>query len=510
MVSITPARGPATEETPWITRQLLRLGESIAREAWQPARLAMGGLRGAGWRFARIAWLAGRGILRDQCLLRSQALTYITVLSLVPLLALTFAVAKGLDFYAVLRHDVIEPFLDRTFGTLPVPGEAVASAEGGLAMRMALDQVLNFVDGTKFSALGVVGLLALLYTGLKLLGAVEQAFNDIWDAPRPRTLLRKVSDYLAMVVVTPILLLAATALTTAAHRSDFAQFLRDSAGMGVVLDVLLRMAPLAALWASFTFLYFAMPNANTRLSSAALGGFVAGLLWQGALLLHIQFQVGVAGYSAIYASFAALPIFLVWVNVSWVIVLLGAELCFAHQSEPSYAEAPSAKPSSPALWITAGLRAVLRIATDFAAARPPRTSTAIAEDLALPEPRVAGSLALLERAGILAVADHQGESCWIPARDPATVRVKDVLDALRRIGPPVDLAPRTNSDLVADRVLAGLESELDASDHNRTLRELADEVLATPEPAEPVRVAAPPGDAPGTPARARSARPNAG
>ncbi len=509
MVAIITPRGTSAEDTPWFTQQLLRLGESIAHAAWRPARLSMGGLRGRGWRYARIGWLAGRGVLRDQCLLRAQALTYITVLSLVPLLALTFAVAKGLDFYTVLVHDVIEPFLDRTFGYLPQPGEGVASTESGLAMRMAIDQVLTFVNGTKFSALGIVGLLALLYTGLKLLGAVEQAFNDIWDAPRPRTLMRKISDYLAMVVVTPILLLAATALTTAVHRSDFALFLRDSAGLGLVLDIALRVAPLAALWASFTFLFFAMPNANTKLSSAALGGFVAGILWQGALLLHIQFQVGVAGYSAIYASFAALPIFLVWVNVSWVIVLLGAEICFAHQSEPSYAEAPSAKPSDPALWITAGLRAVLRIATDFTAARPPRTSTAIAEDLALPEPRVAGSLALLEHAGILAVADHQGEACWIPARDPATVRVKDVLDALRRIGPPVDLAPRTTSDLVADRMLAGLESEVRASDYNRTLRELAEEVLATPEPAEPVRVAA--AHAPDSQgSRARPGRSNAG
>jgi len=510
MASIHSRRAPSEDDTHWLTEHLLRLGESIAREAWQRERLSAGGLRGRAWRLARIGWLAGRGVLRDNCLLRAQALTYITVLSLVPLLALTFAIAKGLDFYTVLIHDVTVPFLDRTFGALPEPGAGVADPESGLAMRVAIEQVLVFVEGTKFSALGVVGLIALLYTGLKLLGAVEQAFNDIWDAPRPRTLMRKVTDYLAMVVVTPILLFAATALTTAAHRSEVAAFLRDSAGMGVVLDIALRLAPLVALWASFTFLYIAMPNANTKLSSAALGGFVAGVLWQGALLLHIQFQVGVAGYSAIYASFAALPIFLVWVNVSWIIVLLGAELCFAHQSEPSYAEAPSAKPSDPALWITAGLRAVLRISTDFTAARPPRTSTAIAEDLALPEPRVGGSLALLEHAGILAVADHEGQSCWIPARDPATVRVKDVLDALRRVGPPVDLAPRTNSDIIADRMLAGLEGELAASDYNRTLRDLALEVLATPELAEPVRVAVgsatPDAQAPGR----RAGRSNAG
>lgn len=489
------------DSTPWFSRQLLRVGEAVAREAWRPTRLAAKGLTGGGWRLVRIAWLAGRGILRDQCLLRASALTYITVLSLVPLLALAFAVAKGFGFYANLVHDVIGPFLDRTFGPLPAPGAGVTTTESGLAMRMAIDQVLGFVESTKFSALGIVGLLALLYTGLKLLGAVEQAFNDIWDAPRPRSLMRKISDYLAMVVVTPILLFAATGFTTAAHGSAFARFLREHVGLGEVLDVTLRLAPLFALWASFTFLYYAMPNARTKFSSAALGGLVAGLLWQAALLLHIQFQVGVAGYSAIYAGFAAVPIFLVWVNVSWVIVLLGAELCFAHQSEPSYAEAPSAKPADPAVAITAGLRAVVRIATSFAAARPPQTSSAIAEELALPEPAVVHSLSQLARAGILALAEHDGEPCWMLARDPSTVRVKDVLDALRRSGARVDLAPRNAADVIADRTLNGLETELEQSSHNRTLRELADEALATPEPRA---IDAARAELPGAAARART------
>jgi len=470
------------DDAPWLRKRLLAFGETVALEAWRPAHLAATGLRGLGWRLLRVGWLAGRGTLRDQCLLRASALTYITVLSLVPLLALSFAVADGFGFYAALEHDVISPFLDRTFGLLPKPGDGVASAESGLAMRMAINQVLAFVDGTDFSALGIFGLLALLWTGLKLLGAVEQAFNDIWDAARPRTLMRKVADYMAMVVVTPIFIFAAAAITTAAQGSSFARFLRENAGMGVVIDVGIQVAPLLALWGSFTFLYYAMPNARTQFSSAAIGGIVAAVLWQSALLLHIKFQVGVAGYSAIYSSFAAVPIFLVWVNVSWVIVLLGAELCFAHQSEPSYPEAPSARPADPALGVNAGLRAIVRIATSFAGGEAPRTSTAIAEELALPEPAVGNALALLVRAGILAMGENEDEPIYMFARDPGTIRVKEVLDALRRSGAGVDLEPRTASDVVADRTLSGLEAEFVASPHNRTLRELAELTSTTPDP----------------------------
>jgi len=477
------------DDAPWLRARLLALGETVAGEAWQPARLRASGLRATGWRIVRVAWLAGRGTLRDQCLLRASALTYITVLSLVPLLALSFAIAKGFGFYHAFVHDVISPFLDRTFGPSKIPGVGSAPAESGLAMRDAIDQVLGFVDGTKFGALGIVGLLALLWTGLKLLGAVEQAFNDIWDAARPRTLMRKVADYMAMVVVTPIFIFAAAGITTAAQGSSFARFLRESAGLGVVIDVGIQVAPLLALWASFTFLYFAMPNARTKFSSAVLGGFVAAVLWQSALLLHIKFQVGVAGYNAIYSSFAAVPIFLVWVNVSWVIVLLGAELCFAHQSEPTYPEAPSARPSDPSLGVKAGMRAVVRLATSFAAGERPRTSSSIAEELTLPEPAVGNALALLVRAEILAMAEQDDEQVYVLARDPGTIRVKEVLDALRRAGIGVDLAPRMASDVVADRTLAGLEAEFVASPHNFTLRQLAEQTMSTPDPRlEPIAI----------------------
>ncbi len=472
-------------EVPWLQRQMLRLGESVALEAWRLERLKAKGLRGTVWRMARVAWLAGRGFLRDQCLLRASALTYITMLSIVPLLALGFAVAKGFGFYSMLKTDTINPFLNRTFGTLPEAGTEIGTAESGLVMRMAIDQILGFVDGTKFSALGIVGLVLLVWAGLKLLGSVEKAFNDIWGVPRPRTLMRKVADYLAMVVVTPILLLAATGITSAAQGSAFAGFLREDVGLGGLMELGVELVPLVALWAAFTFVYYAMPNARTRFSSAVLGGLVAALLWQGALMLHIRFQIGVASYSAIYAGFAALPIFLVWINVSWVVVLLGAELCFAHQSEPSYHEAPRAQPTDPAVVVTTGLRAAVRIATAFVAGAPPRTTEALALDLALPEPKVSEALAELERNGILLLTEQGEETVWVFARDPTTVRVKEVLDTLRRACGKVDLPPNSPCDVLADRSLSGLETEAASSRYNRTLRELAEEAIAA-------------GDVPGT------------
>jgi len=134
------------------------------------------------------------------------------------------------------------------------------------------------------------------------------------------------------------------------------------------------------------------------------------------------------------------------------------------------------------LGVNAGLRAIVRIATSFAGGEAPRTSTAIAEELALPEPAVGNALALLVRAGILAMGENEDEPIYMFARDPGTIRVKEVLDALRRSGAGVDLEPRTASDVVADRTLSGLEAEFVASPHNRTLRELAELTSTTPDP----------------------------
>ena len=169
----------------------------------------------------RVGYLATRGFHEDACLIRASALTYITVLSLVPLLAFSFAVAKGMGFYQDLLRGSIEPFLDRTFGPQQT-GPAMlpeAQPQGAQAMRGAIQQVLNFVDGTQVSGLGAVGLLVLLYTVVKLLSTIEESFNHIWGAQRARTPVRKLTDYMAMVVVAPILIFAATGITTAAQSS---------------------------------------------------------------------------------------------------------------------------------------------------------------------------------------------------------------------------------------------------------------------------------------------------
>jgi membrane protein len=294
---------------------------------------------------------------------------------------------------------------------------------------------------------------------------------------RSRGVIRKIADYLTMVTVTPIFLFAATGLTIAAQSNGIVVYLRDAWHMGDVIDQLLRFLPLFAMWLGFSFVYMAMPNTKTRVSSAALGGFVAAVLWQLALVLHIKFQIGIARYNALYSSFAAIPIFLIWVNVSWVTVLFGAEVCFAHQSEESYVHVARSRPADHAFKEVVALRAMARIGARFLAGEEPWTASLLATDLGVPQRPLQEILNLLVARGILVETPRGQEDGFVPARDLDAIRVKAILDVLKGTVGPVAVPRRTAVDEQIDRLMDGFETELGESRHNVTVRQLAEAAL---------------------------------
>ena len=421
----------------------------------------------------RVVYLATQGFLEDACLFRAAALTYITVLSLVPLLAFTFAVTKGLGLYQSLVNDTLKPLLDRTFGPLGPTGVPVPGAEDGHQIREAFEQVLKFVDGTNVSGLGAIGLVLLLWTVIKLLGTIEESFNHIWGATRSRSLVRKLTDYLAMVVVTPILLLAAAAITTGAQSAGLRDWVQLKLGLGPLLEVGVKLTPLFSLWIAFAFLYLAMPNARTRWRSAVIGGLVGGTLWQLTLVAHLRFQLDIARYNAIYAGFAAIPIFLIWMQISWVAVLLGAEVCFAHQSAASYyPDSPAA--SSLRERERIALRVMARVAARSLRGEPPCTTAELAGALGVSLRPLELVLAELVEGRLLALGRENGADTYLLARDLDLIQVKTVLDLLRgSIDRSADPA-LAGSDAEIAGCLVGLDEAQGESRHNLPLRALAE------------------------------------
>jgi len=470
----------------------------LSRDVWLPELTSVGWLRARALKVARVTYLTARGFVLDNCLFRASGLTYITVLSLVPLLAFSFSIAKGFGGYETLREEVVDPFLDRV---VPESEGAPTSAPAGgpeaegtrINLRETIEIVFDTVEKTDFAKLGLFGLAILLYTVVKLIGAVERALNDIWGVPRSRSVVRKVSDYLTMVVVTPIFLLAGLGLFTVSQTESALAKLREAyeslfgqtEGLDTAIDSLVAASPFFVIWVGLTLLYLAIPNTRVRLGSATLGGMFGAALTISALIGHSEFQIGVARANKIYAGFAAVPIFLFFVYLLWVAVLLGAELAAAHQSEPAFRTLALARPTDPAARERIALRALVRVGAAFSEGRGPVEVGRLAGELGLPTRTLDDVLETLEQHDLLIATEVDGEPAWVPGRQLSDLRIADVLDALRE---PVEnelVRSAGAMDRLLEEKLSGLADAVRSARDNATLEELLAELDdAELEPAE--------------------------
>lgn len=445
-----------------------RVWRFLSRDIWRADPEKHGLVRACVYRVCRVGFLAVRSFSGDRCVMRASALTYTTILSLVPLLAFSFAILKGLGFYEELRAQRIDPYLDELFGPRN------ASAAGGAQLRDGFDHVLNLVDQTNVKGLGAIGLAVLLLAALRLLSSSEASFNEIWGVHKSRSWVRQLSDYLTILVVTPIFLVLAIGVTTAAQNAGVIAFVETRLSLGFVVQGLIKLAPVLIGGGVFTLLYLVMPNRRSKVSSAMLGGFVAAFAWQLSLVAHISFQIGVANYNAIYAGFAAFPIFLVWVQVSWLIVLFGAELAFAHESEGEYRGFAAYELRSQSFRERLALRALTRICADFLEGTPPRSAAAMAGALGLSPREVDEVLQELVRGGLVAQVERNDGAAapgFLPTRDPSQITVIEALAIYRGEGSVGNVIALDELDRGVDRALDKLDEEARSSAHNLNLRE---------------------------------------
>ncbi len=250
--------------------------------------------------------------LQDRCMLRASALTYSSLLAIVPLLALTFALLKAFGV-----QNTLEPMLLEKLN--------VGSQE-------AVTSILLYVNNTQVGKLGVYGLLFLLIAVTSLLSNIEDSFNHVWGVKGMRPLIRRFSDYLSVLMVGPVLVISAMSMTSSLTSNHLVQRLIDMEVVGSLILTLFKMGPYLLMWVAFAILYVFMSNTRVEWPAAFAGGILGGTLWQLAQWSYVNFQVGVAKYNAIYGTMAALPIFMIWVYISWNIVLLGLEFTYARQN----------------------------------------------------------------------------------------------------------------------------------------------------------------------------------
>ncbi len=413
-----------------------RLRRFLKKDVWAADLGGIPTFRALFYRAARVLFLAVRGLVKNECLNQAAAMTYVTVLSLVPLMALAFSVAKGFGFYDSLVADTIMPALDSAFGSEPGSGAAEGDPAGPQVshVRDAIVRLLSFVSRTSFSNLGILGLAFLLFTAVKLLTSMEHAFNRIWGVKKSRTFVRRTADYLALVVVTPVVLMIATAATGAARSNAFVDYLTEELHLGPLLSLGFRLLPLLVLWVGFGFVYMTMPNTRVNAASALVGGIFGGTLWQIFQVLHVEFQMGVARYNAIYAGFAAIPVFLVWVYAGWVAVLLGAQFAWAHQAEPEHRELMRESETKVADLESLAVHAMVAVARSFRRGEGPVSTTALAARFAVPPRLVGDALGPLVDGGLLIQADSAAGGGYVPGTSLDRIRIQSVLDAVRGRG----------------------------------------------------------------------------
>jgi len=378
-------------------------------EAWR-------GMKGQLFAFLQTVYQISAAFAAHQGPLRSAALTYTTMLSLVPLLAIAFAVLTGFGV-----QNALEPLLQQVAGD----------------SEETISRIISYVNNTNVKSMGAVGLLLLVLTVISLLGNIEEAFNATWGVEENRPFRRRFSDYLSVVVVGPILLLAATSMNTSLQSQWLVKWLIEHTYLGDTILLLFRMVPYLFIWLAMTFLYIFIPNTRVHPGSAVLGGILAGTAWQIAQWGYFHFQVGMAKYNAIYGTLAALPIFLVWVYTSWLIVLFGLEVVYAHQHRAARSALTGTTASSATSREVLALSTLLLVCRHFHTDAPPPVQLQLSDELGIPLNETEELLEKLRQLHFLVKISDDGAG-WLPAREPAAMMLDEVLTALRGKLPPAE------------------------------------------------------------------------
>lgn len=361
----------------------------------------------------RLVYVIVRDLAEGQLTLRAMGLVYTTLLSLIPLLAVSFSVLKVFGV-----HNQIEPFLYNFLEPLGPKGDEIAK------------NIIVFVDNVKVGVLGSIGIVLLLYTGISLIRKIESAFNFVWKTKGRKSFARTFSDYLSVILIGPLLIFTAMGLTAFIMSIAVVQALVSIEVFGTAVYLLGRLLPYVLVGAAFTFIYLFVPNTKVRLSSALLGGIVAGVLWETVGWAFASFIVTSTRYEAIYSGFAILIMFMIWLYVSWLILLVGAQVAFYHQHRQFLTATKVSRQLSNRFREWLGLAAMFLIAENYYYDREYFTAAALAKRLSIDDATAQDMLDLLRDKGLI-VETRDDPPAYLPERDIETIAIQQIHQAVR-------------------------------------------------------------------------------
>ncbi len=370
-------------------------------------------------RTLKIIFLVFREFRKDYCMLQASALTFYSILAIVPILAMAFGVARGFNFDILLEKELLERFR----GHQEIISNAIILARNALTV-------------TQSGIIAGVGVVVLMWTVIKVLQHIEHSFNRIWGVDVKSNWFQKFSKYFSISFICLILLVISSSVTIiiAGELDVLISKIPFVGKESMLFQVLINLLPCVVVLVMMMFAYIVIPNTKVRFTSALVASLIAGSIYQLFQWAYVYFQIGISQYSVVYGSFAALPLFLIWLQISWAIILLGAEIAFAHQNIHEYEGKRFYNDIS---WYHRKILAIMitqRVVKNFMAGVPGRTAIEIADALKMPIALIRRILQELVQCSILSEVVVSNTIGYQPARNVNMLTLYSVIDFLERNG----------------------------------------------------------------------------
>lgn len=400
----------------------------------------------------RVFSLSIKGFNEDKCLIKATALTFYTLFSIVPIAALVFAIGKGFGYSESLKEQILRD--NQEYATI-------------------LNNVFAYADSmlqnTSSSLIGGIGVILLLWSIISLLMNIENSFNDIWEIQSGRTWYRKITDYLTIMFIAPIFLILSGSITVLISTK-----VSETMYISGATTYILKALSFLMLSGIFTFIYVVLPNTKVNLKSAFAAAVLSAFLFEILQWAYITFQIGASSYNKIYGSFAALPLFLIWVQYSWYIVLFGAELAFANQNVDHYELENEIKNISVRYKRVIALMISNIIVKNFEKGERPLTSVEIAKQLDLPLRLARAVINELVEVKVFSevTTSNEKEIAYQPAIAESKITIKFIMDRLDENGVNTLPISDTKELETINRLMLELDKVMDNEKGNLPVKDI--------------------------------------
>ena len=440
-----------------------KLSDFLAEGIWEADLSTLTGYRSFIIKSLRLFIVAIKEFTEGQLTLRAMSLVYSTLLSIVPIIAISFSVLKAFG----VHNEILEPFMIKFLAPLGPKGEEITST------------IIGFVENMKVGVLGSLGLGMLFYTVISVIQKVEKSFNTVWRIKKARSLSRRFSDYISVIIIGPVLIFSAIGLTASLMSNTVMQKIISIEPFGTLFVFLMAKLPYIIVCAAFTFLYIFIPNTKVKFKSALVGGVLAGIIWETAGWAFASFIVTSAKYAAIYSGFAILIMFMLWLYLSWLILLVGAQISFYHQYPYFLTANKNVFRLSNRLRERLVLMLMYFIGYNYFHNKDHWTLDDLVNRLELPVNTIHNLLNLLEKEGLI-LETTDDPPAYIPARSIETIKLNDLLNAVRIAAKEtLSVEKRIASVPEVDNIISRLDNAFNKTLGEKTLRDL---VLSRTEP----------------------------